>query len=199
MPLSANTTYYWRVTARNGCGDAVASTVFSFNTSNQICYNGTSAIPDNNPAGISIPLVVSQPGTLVDLDVSVVSNHTWPGDLIFSLTHTSTGNSIQLMNRPGSPASTNGCSQDGVDVVFDEDSGVAVEDYCNNANPGIGGTLNPDGDLGVFNGQALSGEWVFFASDNVNVDTGVISEFCLIPQLEIIDLIFEDGFDPPQP
>jgi hypothetical protein len=197
--LASNTTYYWRVTATNGCGDAAPSSVYSFTTSNEICFNGSIAIPDNNPSGIVVPLTVNQPGFILDLNVSVVSNHTWPGDLIFTLSHTGSGNSIELMNRPGSPNTTNGCSQDGVDVLFDEASTVDVESYCNNAIPGIGGTLNPDGDLNLFNSQVVSGEWVLSVSDNVGQDTGVISQFCLIPDLEVIDLIFENGFDPNLP
>ncbi|MBU8882733.1 T9SS type A sorting domain-containing protein [Kaistella sp. DKR-2] len=36
--LLPNTTYYWRVVAKNGCGDAATSATFSFTTSSVPCY-----------------------------------------------------------------------------------------------------------------------------------------------------------------
>ncbi|WP_332030810.1 beta strand repeat-containing protein [Kaistella sp.] len=40
--LLPNTTYYWRVVAKNGCGDAVSSATWSFTTSGTPCYCASS-------------------------------------------------------------------------------------------------------------------------------------------------------------
>ncbi|SEG50495.1 hypothetical protein SAMN05421847_2541 [Halpernia humi] len=40
--LAANTTYYWRVVARNSCGVAVSSATFTFTTSSAPCYCASS-------------------------------------------------------------------------------------------------------------------------------------------------------------
>lgn len=46
--LAKNTTYYWRVVARNSCGVAVSSDTFSFTTSNAPCYcTPTTSTPGN--------------------------------------------------------------------------------------------------------------------------------------------------------
>lgn len=36
--LTANTTYQWRIVAKNGCGDALSSTTWNFTTSASACY-----------------------------------------------------------------------------------------------------------------------------------------------------------------
>lgn len=49
--LAANTTYYWRIVAKNACGDASTSATFSFTTSGSPCYCASSG--STFPNGIS--------------------------------------------------------------------------------------------------------------------------------------------------
>ena len=154
---------------------------------------GSASIPDNDPAGVDVQLNPTDTGMIDSLTVSVASNHTYPGDLVFTLSHD--GTDVTLMDRPGVPATGFGCSQDGVDVLFDDNSGVPVETACAASSPGIGGTVSPEQALSNFTGMTFSGNWTLNANDNAGIDTGSITEFCLVPVLAPSDVIFEDGFE----
>jgi subtilisin-like proprotein convertase family protein len=193
-PLAGATTYYWRVTAANPCGSATASSVFSFATSIEYCFaTPPVAIPDNTPAGTDLDLVVTDSGLLGAMKVSVASDHTYPGDLVMTMSRGAT--SVVLMDQPGVPATSFGCSQDGVDVEFDDVSATPVEDVCLGTSPGVNGVLAPQEPLAAFTGLELAGTWTLKVSDNAPLDTGSISKFCLIPTVNDVDLIFPDGFE----
>ncbi len=179
--LPGATQLYWKVATQSACnGSDVESSVFTFTTVEVFCATVPVSIPDNTPAGVDLTIPVAVVSNLDSLTVSVKSNHTWVGDLIFTLSHGAT--SVELMNRPGVPASTNGCNADGVDVIFDDNSIIPVEDEC--AAPiGIAGTLAPNSPLSAFAGQSFAGNWVLNVSDNVGADTGDITEFCIVPTI----------------
>ena len=46
--LAANTTYYWRIVAKNACGDAPTSATFRFTTSGSTCYCASSGSTFSN-------------------------------------------------------------------------------------------------------------------------------------------------------
>ena len=58
-------------------------------------------IPDNNSNGISDTIIVTDEGTLIDMDVAIPITHSWVGDLHISLEHMETGTLVNLLNRPG--------------------------------------------------------------------------------------------------
>lgn len=194
VTLSATTEYFWRVTASNTCGSGAVSSVFSFTTSAEICFTGSTPIPGTNPVGIDVEINPVSTEIIESLTVSVVTDHTYPGDLIFKLSHA--GTEVTLMDRPGFPSTQFGCGTDGVDVIFDDSSNIDVETTCLAGPPGIGGTLNPDGNLLDFTGADFNGTWTLNASDNQAGDTGSITEFCLLPVFVVdSDVIFENGFE----
>ena len=198
IALLPETTYYWRVTAENGCGSGTPSNAFSFITANEYCFAPDTSIPDNNPAGGTAMAEILELASINSMTVSLVSNHTWPGDLIVTLSHN--GTDVILMDRPGVPAGTFGCGQDGVDVTFDDASGTPVEGVCNGTSPGIGGVVAPEQMLGAFVGDNLNGTWELNISDNAGQDTGNIQEWCLsVDSTPISPFIFADGFEPPMP
>ncbi|MCF6287843.1 MAG: hypothetical protein L3J53_01225 [Proteobacteria bacterium] len=201
--LPGDTQLHWKVaTISSSCGSHVESDVFTFTTNEVFCATVPVAIPDL-PPGIGIPPVpvdltipVTLGGSLASLTASIKSDHTWPGDLIFTLTNN--GTSVILMDRPGVPAlGAVGCREDGVDAVFDDTSAVPVEDVCEDTPPtGIVGTLAPEQALSAFAGADFSGDWVLTVTDNARLDTGSITEFCLVPTLGGgTDLIFANGFE----
>ncbi|VAW36204.1 hypothetical protein MNBD_GAMMA01-1912 [hydrothermal vent metagenome] len=192
--LPGATQLYWKVATISSCGPShVESSVFTFTTEEVFCVSTPNAIPDNSPgAGVDITLPVTVTGSLASLTASVKSDHTWPGDLIFTLSHA--GTSVVLMDRPGVPTTTFGCGQDGVDAVFDDASATPVETECAAASPGIGGTLAPEQPLSAFAGAEFSGNWVLNVTDNAALDTGNITEFCVVPAM-LSDLIFANGFE----
>lgn len=193
ITLERDTEYFWRVTTSGQCGPGSASAVSSFTTNNLLCFVSGASIPDNNPAGIDAVGNVSDTGTLSGLTVSLAAQHTWVGDLIVTLEHE--GTTVTLMDRPGAPASTNGCSSNNVDTLFDDAASTPVEGVCDPDPLAIGGTVIPQEALAGFNGTDLSGDWTLNISDNVGQDTGTLTEFCLFPVLGPSDVIFENGFE----
>ncbi|MEZ4767460.1 MAG: hypothetical protein R2844_03435 [Caldilineales bacterium] len=65
-----------------------------------ICWQGELGIPDNDPAGITTTLTISDTGALADLNVSLAISHTWVGDLIITLEHVDTGTTATLFSQP---------------------------------------------------------------------------------------------------
>ncbi len=179
--LPGATQLYWKVATQSACNGAdVESSVFSFTTVEVFCTSVPVAIPDNNAAGVDVTLSVAAMGTLDSITASVKSGHTYPGDLIFTLNHL--GNSVTLMDRPGG----NSCGQDGIDVVFDDNSTTPVETACASTSPGIGGILKPEQPLTPYVGAEFAGDWVLHVSDNANIDTGSIDEFCIVPNYAVV-------------
>jgi subtilisin-like proprotein convertase family protein len=149
-------------------------------------------IPDNDPVNplVCPPITFNPVPGLVITDVVVDLNieHTWVGDLIITLQHTSDGGvvtSVDLVNQPGVPETGFGCSGDLVtdpenkyyfssrpDLAplgeFDCPSVLVPACY----NTAIENGVN---DLSIFNGLALGdGTWELIISDNAAGDTGYV-------------------------
>jgi len=183
--LSTDTTYYWRVRASNACGDGAFSTSFSFTTSTELCSTPNVAIPDASTEGVSDPFVVGASGIITDLDVSLLATHTYVGDLIFTLTHEDTGVSVVMVDRPGVPLTTFGCSADDIDLLLDDDAANPVETGCGSLN--IGDAFQPNNPLSAFNGEDIGGTWTLTVVDLASPDPGTLDEWCLFPALSVPD------------
>ncbi|MEO1573752.1 MAG: thrombospondin type 3 repeat-containing protein, partial [Pseudomonadota bacterium] len=182
--LSATTTYYWRVTASNPCGTGATSATSSFTTIAEICRSPNLSIPDGTPSGTTDAAALSDTGTIESLDVSIRANHTYVGDLIFTLTHEDTGTSVTLIDRPGVPASTFGCSGNDIAATMTDDATLPVETNCSTtATPALDGDFLPQEALSAFDGEDIGGTWTLFVSDNAGIDTGSLVEWCLLPTL----------------
>ena len=132
-----------------------------------VTYNSTN-VPVNMPNGtasISSNLSVGGSGTIDDVNVSVNMPHAWPGDLSFTLTHQDTGTAVQIIDRPGVPASTWGCSTDDINATLDDEAGTAVESTCAGSPPAISGSLSPNNALSAFDGENGNGTWVLTVND----------------------------------
>lgn len=147
-------------------------------------YSGSPvSIPDGDSNGttadVSTSGLPSTLGTNVFLEsVCLDIDHTWVGDLIVTITSPN-GTSVTLIDQPGVPASTFGCSGDNVDACFLPGTGADVENVCSNA-PALGGNFTAMTDLGALNdGSDPNGAWTIFVSDNQGFDTGVLNGFDL--------------------
>lgn len=197
--LGADTVYYWRVKATNGCGGTFTG-AFDFRTTLEYCVSPALPIPDNGAAVTSNIVVPSGGPNVTDLNVKIVAAHTWVGDLKFSLSHDG-GTAVMLIDRPGVPTTTTGCASNDYDVIINDEGTGNVETQCNAASPAVSGD-RIGGDpasttlLQAFDGVSISGTWTLSAQDFASIDTGTVNQWCLIPAVEIVDpTLFIDGFE----
>lgn len=137
------------------------------------------AIPDGNATGVQSVLNIGEDVSITDLNIRVQITHTYVGDLFIKL-RSPLGTEVTLLDRPGVPASTFGCSNDNMNVTFDDASAVNLESYCAGANPWYDGVAAPVGSLAAFNGQSTQGNWILTVSDNAGADTGSIVDWELL-------------------
>ncbi|MCX7556600.1 M36 family metallopeptidase [Xanthomonadaceae bacterium JHOS43] len=198
-PLQGSTQHHWRVRPSNACGAGGWSSAFTFTTLDLHCTTPNQAIPDNTPAGISSSIVVANSGVIDDLDVVFQADHTWVGDLIVTLTKVGSGTTVALIDRPGVPTTTFGCSGDNPDLVLDDEEPTrTAENNCQNANPAYipGATYRPNQPLSAFDGIDMAGTWTLTVSDNAAGDNGSLVSWCLAPSRAPVE-IFKDGFEQP--
>lgn len=148
------------------------------------------AIPDNTPAGVDIPLTspAISFATASNLKVQVTTNsgHTWVGDLIFRLT--SPCGTTYLFHRPGVPQSAFGNSADfigtftfdlaGATIIPETGGGaIAPGTYqpSNDANPGVAHQW-----AGITFPCSGAGTWTLNVSDNAGGDVGTVESWALI-------------------
>lgn len=131
------------------------------------------ALP-NGTASISSDIVASGGGTIDDVNVSLDMTHTWVGDLSFTLSHG--GTDVVLLDRPGIPGSSWGCSRNNILATLDDAASAAVEGECANSTPTINGSFSPNGSLAAFNGSNGDGTWTLTVDDAyVSADAGSLN------------------------
>jgi Tol biopolymer transport system component len=150
-------------------------------TASTTCSAPGIPIPDRNNQGVTDYITIPDAGLLTDLDLYVRVEHTHVGDLRILLRHEETGTQRRMIDRPGAPPGF-GCSGDDIDVTLDDEAATNVDDECVTPGPvAIGGTLQPDRPLTIFEGEDIAGTWRLQVSDRVRGDTGYLLEWCLIP------------------
>jgi subtilisin-like proprotein convertase family protein len=139
------------------------------------------AIPDDDPVGVTDTITVTDSLTITDLDVDVIIDHPWVGDLCVSISKDG-GPPVELIKRIGlvgecDPADCCGCSGDGLDVILDDEAAESIEDQC--VSP-ITGTYHPDpGQLSAYDGLDAAGNWTLWVNDNGAADIGTLVEWSL--------------------
>ena len=136
------------------------------------------AIPDNDPAGIVSTLVTSNL-FLWDTDVFLNVSHTWVGDLVITLEHADT--TVVLLDRPGLPATTYGCSANDIVAFADDEGGFgSFEAAC--AGQGSQtqayvhqGRYTPNTPLSAFDGRTRAGAWTLRVVDYWPTDSGTLA------------------------
>lgn len=116
------------------------------------CLTPGTAIPDNNPVGVTSNMTVVPSFTVAEVAVSVNIPHTFIGDLIVELRHGA--KNVRLHNRSGGGA----------------DNLVATYPPTAVSGPGA---------LADFTGDPSAGTWTLFVSDNAGADLGNIAQWCL--------------------
>lgn len=159
------------------------------------CRNPALALAD--PGTVTDDLVLAGVDTISDLNLSLDTSHTWVGDLTFTLLHVDTGTSVTVIDRPGFPASANGCSNADIVATLDDEAVNPVEDQCSGTPPAIGGTLLPNNPLSAFDGEAIGGTWRLSVSDIISPDSGTLNQWCIEATTGGVgnDMIFSDDFE----
>ena len=181
--LSSATTYYWRVTARNACGTAPVSSTFSFETNSCSIVMSTDVpvtISQSGTPTITSTLNFALNGTIQDVNVvNLTGQHTWINDLTVTL-ESPQGTVVTLWDQICG-------NENDFDVNFD-DGAAAGPLPC---PPVGGGTYQPDGSLGSFNGENANGTWTLSITDNANFDGGSLDtwgvEICTAPIITNIE------------
>ncbi len=134
-------------------------------------------IPDNDPAGVAIPITVPEDCTLPleDVNLSLTIQHTQVDHLAANLESPS-GTSVMLFVRPGIPGS--GCSHDHIDVVFDGEADNTAADFEATCNGGSGaaisGSFQAFQSMSAFDGEDPSGVWTLTVFDLAAAETGTL-------------------------
>jgi subtilisin-like proprotein convertase family protein len=145
------------------------------------------AIPDDDPTGVSSTISVPDGFAISKLAVVVVMDHTWVGDLIFTLTGPD-GTTITLADRPGTddPSLDAGDSSNlSTDhpLFFGDLSPIPAEmmgaGSCTNTDSVIGLDCHrwyaPDQSLSdAWVGSSAFGDWTLSVSDNEGLDLGTL-------------------------
>lgn len=149
-------------------------------TTRLFCSQGSPiSIPDNNSNGIVSNLTIDQAGIILDVNVYLKINHAWPGDLKAILIQQGSGIGIDLIDRPGVPASGLGCGNDHIQSILDDASSQPAEIKCGAYPAAIAGIFQPAEPLNQFNRQWTSGNWKLEISDLAAYDTGSLQNWCL--------------------
>jgi subtilisin-like proprotein convertase family protein len=153
-----------------------------------------SPIPDNDPGN---PLVTPpiqfdpKPGFLItDVVVDLKIEHTWVGDLVVTLKHTSSGGEVKtvdLLNRPGVPPNTFGCAGDLIpdsDYYFGTGAELTPigEGDCPTVVPPACYAVAPENAEGleIFRSQPVDdGSWELLVTDNAVGDDGYLHGWSL--------------------
>lgn len=138
------------------------------------------AIPDLDPAGVSVPLEVRGVGPVSGLTFSIDGttcstdagsttvgiDHTYDADLAGVLTSPD-GTAVRLFNRVGA-GGHNFCR-----TVFSDTATRGIQDVLAEEAP-FSGTFTPEQPLAAFTGRPADGTWRFSVSDAAPADVGSI-------------------------
>ncbi len=179
--LEESTTYFWRVSALNACGDVTSGTSSFMTVSppGTFCSTPGVAIPDNAPAGVTDVLNLTDLGSVLDLKVSLETDHALIGNLRAVLTNTTTGTSVEFLNTPGSAFLVSGCPLPGIDAVFDDESLNDPALACEASGVAMPGDWAPASPLSAFDGENFTGDWSMQVVDQAAGGTGSLDQWCV--------------------
>jgi subtilisin-like proprotein convertase family protein len=171
--LDKSTVYYWRVTAKNVCGEGTPSKINAFSTEVLAC----SAF---SPPSSSLPINITQSGsptitsevavtggTIADVNVTkFIGEHDNNKDMVVTLISPS-GTRVIMFSKI--------CNQSDFNCTFDDASNSSVKCPLNAA----GKTYRPKDKFEAFNGEQASGVWTLEIDDTASGNGGRLNSFTL--------------------
>ncbi|WP_211362150.1 M36 family metallopeptidase [Aequorivita antarctica] len=162
-------------------------------TGSQSSSPGT-AIPDNNPTGVTVTMNVTENVSITDLDVNLNISHTWVGDLIVTI-KSPAGTTAVIVDRPGRTTTGAGCSGNDILATLDDEAATPVENECAGSVPTINGSFTPNNPLSIFDGESTLGIWQLIVSDNAGADTGTINSWGIDYDYEVTAPVLDVTLD----
>jgi subtilisin family serine protease len=157
-----------------------------------VCGSGTAGAPTvyQNAPGVAIPdgggsgnpavdtINVPDSFPIGDVDIDLTITHTYVGDVTVMVSHL--GVTVTVLDRPGVPASTFGCSLNNYSGILldDEGTGGTIESLCVN-NPTSPPNYTPDSALSAFDGLDSAGVWTITVYDSATPDPGTLNSWSL--------------------
>jgi subtilisin-like proprotein convertase family protein len=146
------------------------------------------AIPDDDLAGVDIPLTVSGAGQVAgatfSFDGTACSSvagsttvglaHSWTGDVVARL-RSPDGTSVTLVNQAGG---ANNSGNNFCQTSLDDAAASSIQAITSGGAPWTG-TFRPASPLAAFVGTSGDGTWVLNVSDLAFIDTGTVRAFSL--------------------
>jgi len=142
------------------------------------------------PVATNIQTVSGIPGSITDVDVDLVVQHTWAGDVKIDIEHLGTVvTAIELMGHLLPDA--DGCGTDNLNVIIDDEGpGGPIETQCSLTPPAAMSPPNytPEsapgvpytpGGLSAFDGMDPNGDWTISVSDGYDIDSGTLLSWSL--------------------
>ncbi len=155
-----------------GSGSAGNPTVYQSSPNATIPDGGGSANPATDTINVPDSVVMG------DVNVDLTITHTWVGDVTVTVSHL--GTSVTIVDRPGVPGSTYGCSNDNYSGILldDEGTGGTMESQCalNLSSPP---NYTPNNPLSAFDGLDSAGIWTITVYDSVSADGGTLNTWSL--------------------
>ena len=170
--LTANSTYYWRVSALNTCDNSSESALFSFTTAVVDCKTQYAtdlplSIVAQTPNTVSSEISINDELSIESIEVGVRLTHTYVGDL-----------QMRLISPAGTviPLLYNSCAErNNVNVRF-ADNGQSLD--CLGAT-GIAGVIRPAVSFAKLYGESTLGTWRLEVEDGSIGDAGILQEFSI--------------------
>lgn len=180
--LAGNTTYFWRVRARNNCGEGASSAVRSFSTVANFCKTVNTALNNGATVQDTITVPAATSGVVQNLDIRFVENNVPATNVRVDLTRLSDNRTVRLFET-GCNAGTS------MNTTFD-DAGSALS--CSGSN--VASRVQPNQALSAFDNGDLAGDWRISVS-NVGGSNGQFILWCLQPQNLLPTGLFGNGFE----
>ncbi len=146
-------------------------------------------IPDNNAGGYTSVVTITDSEVITDAKFSIEGlSHSWIGDLIITIAHSTSGKSATLMHRVGTtaaPGSVGDSSDMNGTYMFQNGNGSIWTEAANGDTnyDVVAGTYEASGvneavvDLNsIFGGELTNGDWTFNISDNNAAETGAFTQ-----------------------
>jgi uncharacterized repeat protein (TIGR01451 family) len=193
LPLGSAITLNVRVSFAGALSPTTATrtiTVGQPGAVQDFAYTGPAVpIPDNNSAGVTVPLAVTGVGNLsgatFSIDGTVCTtdpgattvglDHTFVGDLVGTLAAPD-GTTVSLFDRPGGGIANSGNNI--CQAVFDDSATRSIQTVTSAEAP-FTGSWQPDSPLSALVGHSGDGTWQFKVADLVGSDVGSVRAFSL--------------------